>query len=319
MPTLSAPSWGRSCRRRAGVFRSGRVFFLDISRTRSRALPPAGALEPFHRPKCVLRAPTGRPIPSGWCAATDRHRIRREPSRRPLLHHHQRRAPNFRLVSAPVSDPSKATWSRCFRIVPTIKVDGTDAFRDHLVVYEREAGLRQVRVLTLATGEEHLISFPEPVYTHPDSRESGVRHHAAPLHLYLDGDPSSVVDYDMAARTWTVRKQTEVLGGYDPSLYRSERLFATAPTEPRSRSRWSTGSRSSGTGGARSAEWLWRLWPELRPGVLLQQPESARPRVRGGDCACAGRRGDGAGLVRGGASCSTSETPSPTSSRRPSI
>jgi oligopeptidase B len=41
--------------------------------------------------------------------------------------------------------------------------------------------------------------------------------------------PNSVVDYDMAARTWTVRKQTEVLGGYDPSRYRSERLFATAP------------------------------------------------------------------------------------------
>ena len=33
----------------------------------------------------------------------------------------------------------------------------------------------------------------------------------------------------MAARTWTVRKQTEVLGGYDPARYRSERLFATAP------------------------------------------------------------------------------------------
>ena len=28
--------------------------------------------------------------------------------------------------------------------------------------------------------------------------------------------PSSVVEYDMGARTWTVRKQTEVLGGYDP-------------------------------------------------------------------------------------------------------
>ena len=33
----------------------------------------------------------------------------------------------------------------------------------------------------------------------------------------------------MAARAWMVRKQTEVRGGYDPSLYRSERLFATAP------------------------------------------------------------------------------------------
>jgi oligopeptidase B len=41
--------------------------------------------------------------------------------------------------------------------------------------------------------------------------------------------PNSVVDYDLAARTWTVRKQTEVLGGYDPSRYRSERLFAAAP------------------------------------------------------------------------------------------
>jgi oligopeptidase B len=38
-----------------------------------------------------------------------------------------------------------------------------------------------------------------------------------------------VIDYDMARRRWTVRKQTEVLGGYDPARYRSERRFATAP------------------------------------------------------------------------------------------
>jgi oligopeptidase B len=33
----------------------------------------------------------------------------------------------------------------------------------------------------------------------------------------------------MVTRTWTVRKQTEVLGGYDQSRYRSERSFAVAP------------------------------------------------------------------------------------------
>jgi oligopeptidase B len=38
-----------------------------------------------------------------------------------------------------------------------------------------------------------------------------------------------VVDYDMTTRSWMVRKQTEVLGGYDKSRYRSERIFATAP------------------------------------------------------------------------------------------
>jgi oligopeptidase B len=115
---------------------------------------------------------------------------------------------------------------------PDVKLDSTDAFRDHLVVYEREAGLRQIRILDLAGGAPgggHLIGFPEPVYT--------VRQHENPefdttlLRFTYTSmvTPPSVVDYDMAARTWTVRKQTEVLGGYDPARYRSERLFATAP------------------------------------------------------------------------------------------
>ena len=81
----------------------------------------------------------------------------------------------------------------------------------------------------LASGEEHLIPFPEPVYT--------VRAHENPefdtalLRFTYTSlvTPSSVVEYDMAERTWTVRKQTEVRGGYDPTLYRSERVFATAP------------------------------------------------------------------------------------------
>ncbi|GAJ20149.1 unnamed protein product, partial [marine sediment metagenome] len=38
----------------------------------------------------------------------------------------------------------------------------------------------------------------------------------------------SVFDYDMNNRTQEVKKQYEVLGGYNPSLYKSERIFATA-------------------------------------------------------------------------------------------
>jgi oligopeptidase B len=86
-----------------------------------------------------------------------------------------------------------------------------------------------VRILELATGTEHLVAFPEPVYT--------VRPHANPefdtsvfRFSYTSlVTPNSVVDYDLDRRTWTVRKQQEVVGGYDPTLYRSERLFATAP------------------------------------------------------------------------------------------
>ncbi|HJR17022.1 MAG TPA: S9 family peptidase [Gemmatimonadales bacterium] len=138
-------------------------------------------------------------------------------------------APNFRLLRAPVTSPSSANWCAVLPYRPAVKVDGADAFRGHLVIYEREAGLRQIRVLDLASGNEHLIPFPEPVYT--------VRAHGNPefdttlLRFTYTSlvTPSSVVEYDMASRQWTVRKQTEVLGGYDPSLYRSERVFATAP------------------------------------------------------------------------------------------
>jgi oligopeptidase B len=148
---------------------------------------------------------------------------------------------NFRLVSAPVRDPSREQWTEVLPHRPEVKLDSTDAFAHHLVAYEREGGLRQIRVLGLDGRTEgfrpsvlpsvvsHLIPFPEPVYT--------VRAHDNPefdttlLRFTYTSmvTPASVVDYDMAARTWTVRKQTEVLGGYDPARYRCERLFATAP------------------------------------------------------------------------------------------
>jgi oligopeptidase B len=138
-------------------------------------------------------------------------------------------APNFRLVQAPVLNPSKENWSPVLPYRPDIKLDATDAFRSHLVVYEREAGLRQIRVLDLESGQEHRVSFPEPVYT--------VRAHRNPefdttlLRFAYTSlvTPTSVIEYDLSRRTWMVRKQTEVLGGYDPALYRSERLSATAP------------------------------------------------------------------------------------------
>jgi oligopeptidase B len=138
-------------------------------------------------------------------------------------------APNFRLVQAPVATPDREHWSAVLPYRPEVKVDGTDAFKEHLVIYERASGLRQIRVLEVGSGEEHLISFPEPVYT---VRPHGNPEFDTPLLRFTYTSlvtPSSVVDYDLRRRSWTVRKQTEVLGGYDPSLYRSERLFASAP------------------------------------------------------------------------------------------
>jgi oligopeptidase B len=204
-------------------------FFLDISRTRSRAYLLLDISS--HSTSEVRFVSADRPEDS-FCIVQPR-----EPGIEYTVSHNGDRffittndaAPNFRLVQAPVATPGREHWSPVLPYRPEVKLDATDAFRKHLVVYERASGFRQIRVLDLAAGEEHLISFPEPVYT--------VRAHANPefdttlLRFTYTSlvTPSSVVDYDMAERTWTVRKQTEVLGGYDPSLYRSERLSAIAP------------------------------------------------------------------------------------------
>jgi oligopeptidase B len=137
-------------------------------------------------------------------------------------------APNFRLVQAPVTAPSREQWSPVLPYRPQVKVDSTDAFRGHLVVYERESGLTRIRILDLTTGSEHLIPFPEPVYTvrphgNPEFNTTVLRFSYTSLVT-----PNSVIDYDLAQHSWSIRKQTEVRG-YDPGLYRSERLYAKAP------------------------------------------------------------------------------------------
>ena len=45
--------------------------------------------------------------------------------------------------------------------------------------------------------------------------------------------PESVFDYDMDSREKTLRKQTEVLGGFDRTDYSTERVFATARDDVR--------------------------------------------------------------------------------------
>ncbi len=87
----------------------------------------------------------------------------------------------------------------------------------------------RLRVENLTTGQSHFVKFDEPVYTatlvgNPEFNTKVMRFSYTSLVT-----PLSVFDYDMDAKTRDLKKQTEVLGGYDPSQYQSERIFATSP------------------------------------------------------------------------------------------
>lgn len=137
-------------------------------------------------------------------------------------------ARNFKLVRAPVSNPGKANWVDVIPHRPEVKIEHVDAFAEHLVISERSGGLTNLRVRSMADGSEQLIDFPEPVYTVGaiDNEEFNT----ATLRFSYTSlvTPRSVFDYDMKARTRTLLKQEEVLGGYDPSQYESARLQARA-------------------------------------------------------------------------------------------
>jgi oligopeptidase B len=138
------------------------------------------------------------------------------------------RGRNFRLVTAPVSDPRPANWKEIVSHRDDVMLEAHDLFANHLVLYERVEGLRRFRVTDLASGASHSIDFPEPVYAafSGDNREfdTGVFR----FRYQSLVTPESVFDYDMSTRERRLLKQTEVLGGYDPSRYVSERLRARA-------------------------------------------------------------------------------------------
>ncbi len=137
-------------------------------------------------------------------------------------------AKNFRLMEASIDDPAKANWKEVIPHRDIVKLDGVSAFQNHLVVYERESGLKKIRVFNLTTNEVHEVDFPEPVYTfwpgsNPEFNTNTLRFRYTSLVT-----SESVFDYDMDARTRELKKQEEVLGGYNPSRYESERIFARA-------------------------------------------------------------------------------------------
>lgn len=137
-------------------------------------------------------------------------------------------AKNFRVVTAPVSDPSEKNWKEFIAHQPAVKIDDLSFYANHVVVLEWENGLQHLRVVDFKTNKSHRIKFPEPVYAAglENNREFNtdvVRYRYQSLVT-----PSSVFDYHMDRQHSTLLKETEVPGGFDRKNYASERIFATA-------------------------------------------------------------------------------------------
>ena len=137
-------------------------------------------------------------------------------------------AKNFRLVTAPLDDPQPKHWQPFVDHRADVLLQDFEIFKDFVVIQEKQAGQNHLRVHGFASGGWKEVAFPEPVYAAfaagtPEFASKRFRYNYQSLIT-----PSSVYDYDMDTGESLLLKREEVLGGYDPQRYVSERLWATA-------------------------------------------------------------------------------------------
>ena len=138
------------------------------------------------------------------------------------------RGGNFRVVRAPVGSPGQSSWEEMVPHRDGVMVEGLDVFEDFYVLLERETGLPYVRLSRFDDGSSHRIEIAEPVYAVYPGRNEEFSANVFRFRYESLTTPDSVFDYDVASKSRKLVKQLEVLGGYDPAAYESERLWATA-------------------------------------------------------------------------------------------
>ena len=138
------------------------------------------------------------------------------------------KASNFRLMECPLDKTDSSNWKEVIPNRTDVMLSGVEEFKDFIVLSERKNGLTQLRVESLKNGQEYNLDFGEPAYrahtgANPDYNSSVLRYSYTSLTT-----PNSVYDYDMLSKEKKLLKQQEVIGGYDPKNYVTERLYALA-------------------------------------------------------------------------------------------
>jgi oligopeptidase B len=137
-------------------------------------------------------------------------------------------AKNFRIVTAPLDDPSPKNWKEFIPHNKAVFIEDMDFFENHCVISERENGLPWIRVIDFRNGNSHRIEMPEPVFNAYVGVNLVFNTNILRIGYQSFVTPSSVYDYNMDTQQKTLLKQYEVPGGFDSANYVSERIYATA-------------------------------------------------------------------------------------------
>ena len=145
------------------------------------------------------------------------------------------RAQNFRLMKVALSHSGdKTQWQEVVPAQEQVLLHDFALFSKHLVLEEREHGLRGIRVVPKTANQvadlktSHRIASDEAIYTARLGRNP--RYDTTLLRFQISSlaTPMTIYDYQMSDKSKVLKKRQKVLGPFDANSYRTERLEATA-------------------------------------------------------------------------------------------
>ena len=182
-----------------------------------------------------------------------------------LIRTNKDEAKNFKLMECPLDKTDAASWKEVIPNRSDVLLENVEEFKDFIVLGERKNGLVTIRTRNLKTNAENYIDFGEASYfaefgNNPEYNSTTLRYIYTSLTT-----PFSVYDYNMATKAKKLMKQQEVLGGYNPKDYVTERLYATATdgTKVPISLVYKKGFKKDGTAPL-AALCLWQLWLQHR-------------------------------------------------------
>jgi oligopeptidase B len=136
-------------------------------------------------------------------------------------------AKNFRLMRCGEQETDKSNWEEVIPHREDVLLEDIELFQNYLVLDERKGGLNHIRIIP-NEGEEHYLPFDEAAYMAGTANNPNYASEWLRFTYQSMTTPGSVFDYNMRTGEKILRKEQEVLGDFDKTNYRTERLFAPA-------------------------------------------------------------------------------------------
>lgn len=136
------------------------------------------------------------------------------------------KAKNYRLMSCPVNNTSIKNWKEIIPHRNDVVLNDIEVFKNYLAIEERKNGLKQIRIINWKDHSDYYIDFGEAAYEsefgeNPEFNSDVLRYEYSSLTT-----PYSVYDFNMVTKEKVLKKQLEVLGGFNSANYESKRVFA---------------------------------------------------------------------------------------------